>query len=285
MRSLTKTLIGLALLLAIVLVGSILLWKVLVSRAPNAVVIPPAEQCAATVEGVQYSLTLEQSGNAAIIVGETLRRGLPARAATIALVTALQESSLRNLDHGDADSVGLFQQRPSQGWGTASEIMDPWYATGKFLDAMVKISGWQTMDVNDVAQQVQRSGVPDGYRKHESTAKAWASALSGNSPASVSCVDRGSGAGTVSPIATLLTKVFGSHLTVKSSASTVTLASSNSSTLWAASQLAMMTTGDSGITRVTVGQQRWAMDANSVADWSGSAAPSPTSASISVRTS
>ncbi len=284
MRNLTKTLIGLALLLAIVLVASVLLWKLLVSRAPTTVVIPPAEQCTTTVSGVQYSLTLEQSGNAAIIVGETIRRGLPPRAATIALVTALQESSLRNLDHGDADSVGLFQQRPSQGWGTAAEIMDPWYATGTFLDAMVKISGWQTMDVNTVAQEVQHSAVPDGYRKHESTAKAWASALTGNSPASVSCVDRGSGAGTVSPITTLLIKVFGSHLTVKASSSTVTLASSNSTTLWAASQLAMMTTGDAGITGVSVGQQHWTMDANSVAHWSGSAAPPPTSASASVRT-
>jgi len=150
---------------------------------------------------------------------------------------------------------------------------------------MVKISGWQTMDVNDVAQQVQRSGVPDGYRKHESTAKAWASALSGNSPASVSCVDRGSGAGTVSPIATLLTKVFGSHLTVKSSASTVTLASSNSSTLWAASQLAIDDHRGLRHHPRDCRPAALAMDANSVADWSGSAAPSPTSASISVRTS
>ncbi len=83
------------------------------------------------------------------------------------MATVYQETGIRNLDYGDRDSVGLFQQRPSQGWGTAEQLMDPYYATGKFYDALVKIDGWETGDINDVAQQVQRSGYPEAYRDHE----------------------------------------------------------------------------------------------------------------------
>ena len=97
-----------------------------------------------------------------------MRRGLPARAASIALATAYQESKLRNLDHGDRDSLGLFQQRPSQGWGTAKQIQDPYYATNAFYDALVKIDGYQTMRITEAAQEVQRSGFPEAYARPRS---------------------------------------------------------------------------------------------------------------------
>ena len=162
-------------------------------------------------------------GNAAIIAGEAERRRLPARAATIALATAWQESGLRNLDYGDRDSLGLFQQRPSQGWGSEQQIMDPWYSSGKFYEALVKVPDWQTGDINDVAQTVQRSGVPEGYRKHEGNARVWASALFGHSPAAVTCIDRTEAPGDVGGLQAYYAKVFGNKLDVRADRSTVTL--------------------------------------------------------------
>jgi hypothetical protein len=148
------------------------------------------EACTATAGGAKARVSVEQAENASIIASVAARRGLPARAATIALATALQESRLRNLDHGDRDSLGLFQQRPSQGWGTAAEVMNPEYAANAFYDALVKIDDYTSMDINDAAQQVQRSGHPEAYNKHETRARALASSLMGYSKAAFTCAIR-----------------------------------------------------------------------------------------------
>jgi hypothetical protein len=137
---------------------------------------------------VVVDLSLEQARNAATISAVAVRRGLPARAASIALATAFQESKLRNLDHGDRDSLGIFQQRPSQGWGTAEQIRDPYYAANKFYDELEKIDGYQRMRITVAAQKVQRSGFPEAYEDHATDARALASALTGNSPGAFSCV-------------------------------------------------------------------------------------------------
>lgn len=113
----------------------------------------------------------EQRKNAATITGVGKARGLPPRAAQIAVATAIQESTLRNIDYGDRDSVGLFQQRPSQGWGTVKQIMDPVYSAGKFYDGLVKVKGWKGMPLTKAAQTVQRSGFPDAYAKWETASK------------------------------------------------------------------------------------------------------------------
>jgi hypothetical protein len=150
--------------------------------------LPDPEGCRATVAGVTVDLTTEQAENASLISAIAVRRGLPARAASIALATAYQESKLRNLDHGDRDSVGLFQQRPSQGWGTARQIRDPAYAIGRFYDELAKIHGYQQMRITEAAQKVQRSGFPEAYEDHATDGRALASALTGYSPARFSCV-------------------------------------------------------------------------------------------------
>ena len=139
------------------------------------------EQCGAALDGTQWYLEPDQAATAALIGGVALRRGLPARAVTIGLATALQESKLRNLDHGDRDSIGLFQQRPSQGWGTAEQVGDPVFATNAFYDALVKVDGYRDMEITKAAQAVQRSGFPEAYAQHEASARAWASALAGYS--------------------------------------------------------------------------------------------------------
>jgi hypothetical protein len=155
--------------------------------------LPDPEGCQARVGGVTVDLSPEQARNAAIISAVAVRRGLPARAASIALATAFQESKLRNLDHGDRDSVGLFQQRPSQGWGTAAQIQRPYYATRKFYDALEKIDGYQSMRITVAAQRVQRSGFPEAYDDHAADGRALASALTGHSRAAFSCVVRDGG--------------------------------------------------------------------------------------------
>ena len=135
-------------------------------------------------------MSIEQAENASIIAAVAERRGLPARAISIAIATAYQESKLRNLDGGDRDSLGIFQQRPSQGWGTPEQIMDPYYATNAFYDALVKIDGYETMEITEAAQTVQRSAFPDAYADHEQDGRTIASAWRAYSQASVHLLDR-----------------------------------------------------------------------------------------------
>lgn len=107
----------------------------------------------------------EQLANAALIVQVGKERGVPRRGHVVALATAMQESSLRNGACCDHDSLGLFQQRPSMGWGTPAQVRDPRYATNKFYDKLLQVRGWQTMPVWMAAQAVQRSAFPMAYDK------------------------------------------------------------------------------------------------------------------------
>uniref|UniRef100_UPI0038B65DA4 hypothetical protein n=1 Tax=Streptomyces erythrochromogenes TaxID=285574 RepID=UPI0038B65DA4 len=118
-------------------------------------------------ESEKYEMSPEQAANAATIAAVGIAKGLPDRAVTIALATAMQESALRNLDHGDRDSLGLFQQRPSMGWGTPEQITDPVYSAGIFYDHLVDVPGYSRLPLTVAAQKVQRSGYPQAYAKHE----------------------------------------------------------------------------------------------------------------------
>jgi hypothetical protein len=143
--------------------------------------------CTTKVKGLSVVLTATQARNASLISAIAVHRGMPAHAATIALAAALQESKLYNLRGGDRDSLGLFQQRPSQGWGTPSEILDPVHATNAFYDALARVPGYESMPVTVAAQRVQRSGYPSAYAVYEPDARALASALTGFSPAAFAC--------------------------------------------------------------------------------------------------
>ncbi|MGW1539760.1 C40 family peptidase [Streptomyces sp. NPDC002309] len=120
---------------------------------------------------------VEQVPNARTIQATGVAMNIPARGQVVALATALQESGLRNLTYGDRDSLGLFQQRPSQGWGTTNEILDPVHASTKFYEGLRKVSGWQSLSVTQAAQAVQRSGFPDAYAKWEPLATALQKAI------------------------------------------------------------------------------------------------------------
>jgi murein DD-endopeptidase MepM/ murein hydrolase activator NlpD len=110
---------------------------------------------------------IEQVGHAATTSGVGAQMGVPMRGWIIAVATAIQESTLRNLSGGDRDSIGLFQQRPSHGWGTPEQLRDPVYAAGMFYEKLLTVPNWQQLPLTDVAQAVQLSAYPDAYAKHE----------------------------------------------------------------------------------------------------------------------
>ena len=146
--------------------------------------------CTATLPKIAVGsiLSPEQAQTAAAIVLIAVRRGLPEQAAEVAITTAMQESKLTNLPYGDRDSVGLFQQRPSQGWGSREQLMDETYATNAFYDALLAVPDWQARPIEDAAQQVQHSGYPDLYARWNDTARSWSAALMGIAPAGATCL-------------------------------------------------------------------------------------------------
>jgi hypothetical protein len=130
-----------------------------------------------TLVGASFTLTHEQAANATTIAEVARARHLPVRALVIALATAQQESRLRNIHYGDRDSLGLFQQRPSQGWGTPAQVLDPAHAAGRFFGHLVRVPHWQTRPLTVVAQSVQRSAYPGAYARWEPMATRIAAAL------------------------------------------------------------------------------------------------------------
>jgi hypothetical protein len=175
------------LVLVLVAAGGVLLWRSGLLYGPECTVPgdPAAPTASPTVEPTAVQLQHASTINA---VG--LARGIAERGRIIAVATAYQESTLRNLPDGDRDSVGLFQQRPSQGWGTIGQISDPVYAAGKFYQALVEVEGWQNLPLTEAAQAVQYSGFPDAYAKWEPQATTLVRALSGTLPLELTCHPR-----------------------------------------------------------------------------------------------
>ncbi|MGX5655118.1 hypothetical protein ACWKWC_10140 [Geodermatophilus nigrescens] len=158
-----------ALLIGVVVLVSVV-WK-----GDRPAEVTPTALC--TVPSTSVTLTGEQWTNAQTIAAVGKERGLPERAIVIALATAMQESTLRNLDYGDRDSLGLFQQRPSQGWGTPAQVQDPVYAAGQFYDRLVRVPNWETGELTLVADAVQRSAFPLAYGRWADFAQSLTVAL------------------------------------------------------------------------------------------------------------
>jgi hypothetical protein len=151
------------------------------SLAPPASLVPKPAGPPVPVAGLDQA----QMDNALAIVREGEKRGLSRQAQVVAVATALQESNLYNYASAvlpeslgyahqavgaDFDSVGLFQQRPSMGWGAVSQLMDPAFASGMFYTGLMQVPGWESMPLTAAAQAVQKSAYPDAYQKHESRA-------------------------------------------------------------------------------------------------------------------
>jgi cell wall-associated NlpC family hydrolase len=151
-----------------------LLFKAMTVAGPGAIGGGLPGRCVSTTVGLGpvQGLDEAQLANARVIIAVGRQMGVPPRGQIIALATAMQESTMRNLRYGDRDSVGLFQQRPSSGWGTVAELTTPEVAARKFYAALVEVSGWQSMPVTVAAQTVQRSAFPLAYAKWEALATA-----------------------------------------------------------------------------------------------------------------
>jgi hypothetical protein len=203
------------------------------------------------------SFGTEQTGNAALIAAISMERKLPPRAATIALATAYQESKILNVKYGDRDSLGLFQQRPSQGWGTAKQILDPVYSTNRFFDALVKVKGYEDADITEIAQKVQRSGYPEAYRDHEGQGRVLASALTGHSPAGLTCTLQDATAhAEPQAVAKDLAEQMG-VTTAQPGDGVLTVTAPSQRHAWAVGQWAVARAAQYGATAVAVGDRVW----------------------------
>lgn len=146
---------------------------------PTACLIGPASQA--------VPLSVSQAGIAATIAGVASHRGMPVRAVAIAYATALQESKLANVHYGTMDSVGVFQQRPSQGWGTVRQIENPVYATDRFFAALAQVPRYRRLPIYQAAQDVQRSADGSAYAQYSEVGTELASAFTGAQPREVWC--------------------------------------------------------------------------------------------------
>ncbi|MFD5421568.1 hypothetical protein ACFWJT_26495 [Streptomyces sp. NPDC127069] len=202
--------VGLAVLLAVI--GYVLVHHYSNGGAGAPYCEVTAKGSAGGSEGAvqTYGMSPEQASNAATIAAVGISKGLPDRAVTIALATAMQESGLRNLDHGDRDSLGLFQQRPSQGWGTPEQIMDPVYSAGIFYDRLVEVKGYTRLPLTVAAQRVQLSGFPQAYAKHEPDATVVTAAFGeGETTATLTCSGPAPTKGDPEKVRTELARAFG----------------------------------------------------------------------------
>ncbi|WP_353511074.1 hypothetical protein [Intrasporangium sp.] len=214
-------------------------------------------RCTIRAAGMTESFDPEQTGNAALIAALSIKRNLPPRAATIALTTAYQESKILNITYGDRDSVGLFQQRPSQGWGTEKQILDPVYSTNKFYDALVKVKGYENADITVIAQKVQRSGFPEAYRDHEGQGRVLASALTGHSPAGLTCaLEEATSHAQPATVADALANEMG-IMQVQASDGALTVTAPDQRLAWAVGHWATARAAHFGVTAVAVGERAW----------------------------
>jgi hypothetical protein len=231
--------------------------------------VPGQQRCVATAGDHSVVIDLDQAHYASIIVGLSVKRRLAPRAASIAIATVYQETGIRNLDHGDRDSVGLFQQRPSQGWGTAKQLQDPYYATGKFYDALVKIKNWETDDINDVAQKVQRSGYPEAYRDHEADARVLASTLTGHSPSGFSCLEREGNPGRPAALVKSIEKTFG-KVSDQIEDKVITIDADSDALAWAYASHALANSKPYGVVLIKVEGRQWQTEVFNLPTWTGS---------------
>lgn len=250
--------------------------------------LPDPPGCTATVAGRTVDLEPDQAENATLIAAIGVERGLPARAVSIALATAYQESKIRNLGHGDRDSIGIFQQRPSQGWGTVAQISDEYYAINAFYDALEKVDGYQRMRITEAAQKVQRSGFPEAYEAHAPDARALASALTGYSPGGTfTCVVREPERhGTAAAATAALTKAYGDLDTARTGSGqdfTVTVPSGTDGTRigWSVAAYLLAHADRLTVTSVSFDQKTWRTGRDSEKGWVPSKA-SPTKVTVSL---
>jgi hypothetical protein len=230
-----------------------------------------------------FPLDFGQAADAATIAGVAAREHLPLQALTIAYATAMQESKLENLDYGTSDSVGIFQQRPSQGWGTVAQLEDPVYASAAFFGALVKVPDYTRLPIYQAAQDVQRSADGSAYQQYAQTGAALATYFTAT-PHVVTCwydpVTQASSEG-VSPKLNLaaavrgLDETFGRPGESGSVVRATTIRSGKIGTFkvtagsgWTVANWLVTHASSYGITQVTYGGYQWTADLTETA-WQG----------------
>jgi hypothetical protein len=158
-----RTLVILTVITVLLVVAGVVAYNTYERFVANLLTVPG---CTAGTGPDSIALDFGQASDAAVIAGVAAKLDLPAPALTIAYATAFQESKLENLSYGDRDSVGLFQQRPSQGWGSKTELEDPAYASKAFFAALVQVPHWTTIPVDQAAQDVQHSAGGYAYEQY-----------------------------------------------------------------------------------------------------------------------
>ncbi|MFK0250205.1 C40 family peptidase [Amycolatopsis azurea] len=164
-----RTIVSVTVVVVVIAAAAVLVTVVMLGGTASGT------SCATPAPGAAQglgALDAEQVRTVQVILSVADQRGLPPRASVIAVSTGIVESKLRNLDHGDRDSLGVFQQRPSQGWGTPAQVTNVVYAAGKFFDGLIALRGWESMPPGQAAQAVQRSGFPGRYAPEEGRAAA-----------------------------------------------------------------------------------------------------------------
>jgi len=167
----------------VLIVAALALAKALHVQFPT----PGGSSC--LVHGDKFDVPLDsaQAGIAATIAGVATHRSMPVRAVAIAYAAALQESDLQNLSYGDLDSVGVFQQRPSEGWGSRRQLLNPVYASARFFAALTAVPRYQRLPIYRAAQEVQHSADGRAYDQYAGQGAAMASGFSGRRPRAVWC--------------------------------------------------------------------------------------------------
>ena len=217
--------------------------------------VPRATFC---VAGRGLQLTPGQAGIAATIAGVASRRALPARAVAIAYATALQESKLANLHYGDLDSVGVFQQRPSEGWGSARQLEDPVYATERFFDALTAVPNYQRLPIYVAAQAVQHSADGQAYDQYATIGTVLATAFTGASPHAVRCsyADPAAKASLVAG-GEAMTSAFGLHARPAATGGTMSVQVGSAEQGWAVAAWLVSNAATYGITSVRYQGLEW----------------------------
>jgi hypothetical protein len=221
-------------------------------------IAPRPTACVAGPAGQELQLTTSQAAIAADIAGVANRLNMPPRAVAIAYATALQESKLADLRYGDRDSVGVFQQRPSEGWGTTRQIEDPLYASGRFFKALATVPRYLHMPIYAAAQAVQHSADGSAYAQYASMGVELASAFSGTEPRGVWCT-YGSAPGKprLAAASRLLASAFGSLPRRQSVDPAVTVTTRDSRQGWAVAAWLVSNASEYGITYVRYDGYQW----------------------------
>jgi hypothetical protein len=220
-------------------------------------VIVRTEGCESDRDGRTVMLDTGQAAIASTIAGVATARRLPQSAVTIAYATAWQESHLQDLNYGTLDSVGVFQQRPSEGWGTPRQLVNVVYATGKFFAALVKVPDYQHIPVYEAAQDVQHSADGHAYANYQEQAALMSGPFTGGTPHAVWCwyTNNPSGA-QVTPLRKALTGTFG-RISVREDGTDPVVAVKRPTAGWAVASWLVTHAATYGISTVRYAGYQW----------------------------